>query len=88
MDAYLHRLVEDLAHLIQPVTPAPQFRHQLKRELLAAHRQGAAQPITKGAQTFRAVVSWSMLATLPVLLGIGALLWRRSQRPVNTARLI
>lgn len=62
--------------------PDPIFRERLKQALLAEQRrrlaQEAASPTPpEGGVSWR----WSLAATVPLLIGVLAYLWRRHQRP-------
>ncbi len=74
------------------VLPSPTFRARLKQALLTEHRQRLAQRSTvpvpqegsnaplleRGA--FNASWRWSLAASVPLVIGVLAFLWRRSQR--------
>ena len=66
-----------------PVCPDPAFRSDLKQRLLAAHPQMSERRNLWRTLTADPLRIWSMVATLPVILGIAAFLWRRSQRTVE-----
>lgn len=70
------RQMEDLP----PVSPDPGFRADLKQRLLVAHPQLVVRRRLWRAITTNPLRIWSMAATLPVLVGIIAFFWHRSQR--------
>lgn len=76
-------LAETLYHEIQPMTPSAVFRENLRLALMTAHRQRTAQHtlfpyVAEDEETL--TWSWQLLATVPVLLGILAFIWRRTHR--------
>jgi hypothetical protein len=76
-------LAQAIAREIQPITPSEEYRKQLKKALLAAHRQEAAQRTLFGSMESSPYVSWPLIASVPVVLGIAALLWRHTHRAGN-----
>lgn len=86
----LSQVAAVVADAVHPVQPAPRFRRELKQALLATHRQQVAQrSIFEQAMFHRAEGSslrpWHVAATVPVLIGILALIWRRSRSTSNQA---
>ncbi len=73
----------DLCALLPAVQPAYEFRQQLKTALLAAHRQHAARHALFAAQPESAVWPWPVIASVPVVIGIAALIWHRTHRPAT-----
>lgn len=76
----LAQVADYLTQVIIPVTPDPQFRAELKTKLLIAHtqqgtRRGFFPPLTESP-----LRSWQVIATVPVVVGVAALIWRYSQR--------
>jgi hypothetical protein len=76
----LTQLAEDLAQLITPVIPDPRFRAELKATLLAVHTQQGTRRNFFPSMADYSVRSWQVIATVPVLVGVAALIWRYSQR--------
>lgn len=78
--ADLVRFADDLAHLIQPVLPDPAFRSQLKLTLIASHPQNTTRrlPFSTGPEAM--LQPWQVIATVPVLVGVAALIWRYRPR--------
>jgi hypothetical protein len=74
------KLTQEIAKSIQLVKPSVEYRDQLKAALLATHRQDAAQRTLFQSVEDSPYVSWPLIATVPVLLGIAALLWRHTHR--------
>ena len=79
----LVQVADDLAQLMTPALPDPHFRAELKATLLSAHaRQGARRnffpPIADSP-----LRSWQVIATVPVVVGVAALIWRYSQRSAS-----
>lgn len=76
----LAKVTEDLAQLIAPVLPDPHFRAELKVTLLAAHaEQGMRRPFFPSLADYP-LRSWQVIATVPVVVGVVALIWRYAQR--------
>ncbi len=69
--------------LVDAVPLDPKFRLDLKTRLLAAHPELVARRTLWHSLTADPLRIWSVIATLPVLVGIVALLWKRSQRTVE-----
>jgi hypothetical protein len=76
----LTQMAEDLAQLITPVFPDPQFRTDLKETLLAAHIQQGTRSNFFPPLTDYSLRPWQVIATVPVVVGVAALIWRYSQR--------
>jgi hypothetical protein len=76
----LAQLAEDLAQLITPVIPDPRFRAELKATLLVAHTQQRTRRNFFPSMADYSLRSWQVIATVPVLVGVAALIWRYSQR--------
>lgn len=80
-------LVSHLAVVLPAVEPDPAFRQRLKLALTAAHQQKTAQHILFSTRGDIHLWTWPMLASVPVVLGIAALIWHRSHRsPVETIK--
>jgi hypothetical protein len=77
------KLAQEIAKSIRLVEPSAEYRKQLKAALLAAHRQDATQRTLFRSIDDSPYVSWPLIATVPVLLGIAALLWRHTHRSVT-----
>lgn len=76
----LDQLAEDLAQLITPVIPDPRFRAELKATLLAVHTPQGTRHNFFPSMADYSLRSWQVIATVPVLVGVAALIWRYSQR--------
>ncbi|MBX3000978.1 MAG: hypothetical protein KF893_20825 [Caldilineaceae bacterium] len=76
----LNQMAEDLAHLITPVIPDPKFRAELKTTLLIGHAQQRTRRNFFPSMADYPLRSWQVIATVPVLVGVAALIWRYSQR--------
>lgn len=75
----LESLERAIARVIRPMTPRAHFRRTLKEALLAEHRKQRAlddSPRPPAPSWYR---TWRLAATVPVVLGLLALLWLRRQ---------
>lgn len=84
-DLDLHPFQADVADLLQPVAPNPLFRQQLKQALILAHRQRSARQFIFAYSSESSLWPWHVIATVPVLLGIAALIWRHTHRASTQA---
>lgn len=78
--ADLGEFAGELAHLIQPSLPDPIFRAGLKMALITAHEQNGAWRMRFRTRLDAPVQPWQVIATVPVLVGVAALIWRYHQR--------
>lgn len=75
--------VEITADNLPSVSLDPCFRSDLKQRLLAAHPELTERRSLWRSMTADPLRIWSVIATLPVIVGVVAFLWRRSQRTVQ-----
>jgi hypothetical protein len=78
--ADLTEIADELAHLIQPALPDPIFRAGLKLALITAHEQTTPWRIYFLIRSDSPLRPWQVIATVPVLVGVAALIWRYRQR--------